>query len=222
MKLLAVVLTAGLVASGWWLFDYGRDRAGFDSSLAERERTLLRSRVADLESENEQLRSQNSILQQASKIDRQAYTQVDSTLRDLQSEVLELKQEVDFYRGIVSPSEIQGLRVQEFSLVSNGVPGFYRYNLTLSQAAKNRRFISGVAKLVIVGMQGDRQQTLALSDVTQPAQSGIRFRFKYFQELKGDIRLPENFEPLRIELHADPEGRGNSIDQTFAWAELVS
>ena len=148
---------------------------------------------------------------------------MDTTLRDLQSEILELKQEVDFYRGIVSPSEIQGLRVQGFTLAQDGASGYYRYNLTLSQSAKNRRFISGVAKLEIVGMQGDSQKTLALGDVTKPVKSAIQFKFRYFQELKGDIRLPENFKPLRIELHAVPEGRGNkAIDQTFAWADLIS
>lgn len=223
MRLMIALLIAATVAAGWWLFEYGRDRAGFDSTLAEQERELLRARIRDLEQQNEQLSSQNSILVQASEIDRQAYGQVDSTLGELQSEVLELKQEIDFYRGIVSPSGVRGLRVQGFSLIANGQPDHYRYTLILSQFVKDQRFVKGVVRLAFIGMRDGEQQTLSLSDVAQPVKSGIQFRFKYFQELQGDIQLPTGFEPLRVEVQAIPNGKHlKAINETYSWIDLVS
>lgn len=223
MRVFYLCLVIAAVASGWWLFDYGRDRAGYDSRLAERETELLRARVTDLQRQNEELSAQNSILKQASEIDRQAYTQVDSTLRELQNEVLELRQEVDFYRGIVSPSEVQGLRVQGFTMMANGQPDQYRYNLILSQFVKDQRFVKGVARLSVIGLQDGEQKTLSFRDVTQPEKSGIQFRFKYFQEFEGDIHLPAGFEPLQVEVQAVPDGRRlKTIKETYNWSDLVS
>jgi hypothetical protein len=207
---------------GWALFDYGRDRAGFDSSLAERERNVLHNRIDELVADNNQLRAQSAILIQAAEIDRQAYDQVDDTLRGLQGEILELKQELDFYRGIVSPKGGEGLRVQKFSLTRNGETQSYRYNLVLSQSVKNQRLIKGVARMTIYGMQGEEQKELALKDITQPGQKSIGFRFKFFQELDGDIILPDDFEPLRVEVEAMPDGNQlKDIKKVFSWPELL-
>jgi len=216
------LLIIGALVGGWELFDYGRGRAGFDSSLAERERNGLHKRIDDLATENNELRDKNAVLVQAAEIDRQAYDQVDDTLRGLQAEILELKQEVDFYRGIVSPKGGEGLRVQKFVMTRNGETQSYRYNLVLSQFVKRQRQVKGIARMVIYGMLGEEQKSMALKDVTRPVINSLGFRFKFFQELEGDIVLPEDFEPLRVEVEAIPYGNSlKRIKKTFSWPELL-
>ena len=217
---IAVVAAA---VSGWLLFDYGRDRAGYDSNKVGQELDLLKVHVRDLRSEAAQLRSQNAILAQASEIDRQAYSQVDSTLEELESEILELKQQVRFYSGIVSPSESKGLRVQKFKVKRDAQTLNYRYNLVLTQFVKDQRVVKGSAKISVLGMQGAKQISIPFKKLSRPEKNHLRFRFKYFQEMSGDIALPVGFEPLRLELKAIPEGkRLKAITQTYVWAELVS
>ena len=222
LRVIIGLLVIGALVGGWSLFDYGRDRAGFDSGLAERERNGLHNRIDELVAANNDLRGQNAILVQAAEIDRQAYDQVDDTLRGLQAEILELKQEVDFYRGIVSPKGGEGLRVQKFEMTRNGETQSYRYNLVLSQFVKSQRLVKGVAEIMIYGMQGENQKVLALKDVTRPGKNNISFRFKFYQELEGSIELPDDFEPLRVEVQATPDGNQlKSIKKMFSWPELL-
>ena len=50
-----------------------------------------------------------------------------------------------------------------------------------------------------------------------------KFRFKYFQELQGEIVLPEGFVPLRITLNIDPVDKSQKpIEQTFSWSEVIT
>lgn len=221
VRLAIGLLFAVVVFGGWALFDYGRDRAGFDSGLAERERAILHARIEELVGKNDHLRDKNAILDQAMKIDREAYDQVDISLKDLQTEILDLKQEVDFYRGIVSTKGGAGLRVQEFSMIRHAETQSYRYKLVLSQFVKNQRLIKGVARMTIYGMQGAEQKTLTLKDVVKSGNNSIGFHFKFFQELVGDIVLPKNFEPLRVEVVAIPSTkRLKNIKEVFNWPEL--
>jgi len=223
VRLVVFLMLLAAAVSGWLLFDYGRDRAGFDSNKAKQELALQKVHIRDLNQEAAQLRSQNAILVQAGEIDRQAYSQVDSTLEELESEILELKQQVSFYSGIVSPTESKGLRVQKFELTRDAQTSNYRYNLVLTQFVKNQHVVKGSAKMTVLGMQGAKQKSISFNAMSRPAKSHMRFRFKYFQELQGDIVLPVGFEPLRLELRAIPEGkRLKSITQTYSWAELIS
>lgn len=221
-RLVIAAMIMGVLVGGWTLFDYGRDRAGFDSSLANRERAILHSRIDELVGENDDLRGQTAILVQATQIDRQAYDQVDVSLKGLQSEILDLKQEVEFYRGIVSTKGGQGLRVQEFSMTRNGETQSYRYKLVLSQFVKNQRLIKGRAKIKIYGMQGEEEKVLSLKDITKSGANSVGFRFKFFQELVGNIVLPQDFEPLRVEIFASPDTkRLKNIKKEFGWPELL-
>jgi hypothetical protein len=221
MRVARVVAIIAIIAGGWLTFDYGRQRAGYDSQAAEARQKMLQAELEELRGQNEELRGQNAILVQAADVDRKAYAEVDESLKDLQDEVLELKQEVDFYRGIVSPKGGEGLRVQEFSMVRNGESQSYRYKLVLSQFVKRRSYVKGYVQLTFHGMRGSLQKVLKLGDVSEDGNSLV-FRFKYFQELAGDIVLPEDFEPLRVELLAVPQSRGvKTIKRMFSWPELL-
>lgn len=218
-----MLMVGAIVVGGWLLFDYGRERAGYDSSLVQRERDLLHQRIEKLLRDNGELRGQNAILSQAAEIDRQAYAEVDDSLKGLQNEILELKQEVDFYRGIVSPKGGDGLRIQEFSMIRNGETQSYRYKLVISQFANIQRLVKGYVKIKIYGMQGAEQVSLNLKDFVKSGKNSIGFRFKFFQKFEENITLPVDFEPLRVEISAIAESKGvKNINKEYSWPELVS
>jgi len=222
MRVVKVAAVIAVIAGAWLSFDYGRQRGGYDSEAAEARQQALRAQLHELRGKNEELRGKNAILVQAAEVDRKAYAEVDKSLKDLQDEVLELKHEVDFYRGIVSPKGGEGLRVQEFSMVRNGESQSYRYKLVLSQFVKRRSYVNGYVQLTIHGMRGAVQKDLKLEDVSKAGKHSLGFRFKYFQELVGDIVLPDDFEPLRVELLAVPQSRGvKAIKRMFSWPELL-
>ncbi|VAW89461.1 hypothetical protein MNBD_GAMMA17-1059 [hydrothermal vent metagenome] len=219
-----VAVVLALLVGGWLLFDYGLSRAGFDRAQASEERDQLRNRIQQLEAEVTTLSAQKAVHKHAREIDRHAYDQVDNLLKAQQSKVLELKEEVIFYRGIVGSSDqVRGLQILSFRLESNGGERNYRYRLIINQLEKSNRVIKGRVKLSIIGLQGDEQVELSHAKVTKREAVGELFRFKYFQELDGDIVLPEGFVPLRIKVKAKSSGKKpKSIERIYSWSELVS
>jgi len=221
-KTRALWALAGLLmlAGGYTLFDYGRYLAGYDSSEASRVKQELLQVKKRLEGEIEDLRQEKALLQRAQQIERQAYTDLDGTIKNLQSEILELKEELAFYRGIVSPREAStGLQLQKFSLESGGSDRRLRYRVVLTQVLGNDRLASGRVQLELEGLQGSESRSLTLKDVTESSANELSYRFKYFQKLEGDIRLPEAFSLLRATLRILPRGNErNSIEKTIDWS----
>lgn len=201
------------------MYDYGRFNAGYDSKDAEQAYTEMLDIKDDLEGRIAELREQKALLERAAQIEREAYNDLDATLKVLQGEILELKEELAFYRGIVSPREAsRGLQLQRVELQHNGVSRSYRYKVVLTQVVKNERLASGKLKLEVEGLRSGEPVTLALSEITEKSVKDLSYRFKYFQNIEGDIELPENFEPLRMNVEILPGGRqDDKIDKTIDW-----
>lgn len=218
-RLMLAMVVAAVAATGWTLFEYGRSRAGFDSDRAQRVQDTLNTRIEALEQENQRLRAQNSVLQKAGEVDRHAYDEVDRTLAGLQQEILELKEEVEFYRGIVNSDQAaRGLQIQGFKVDQNGGSTSYQYRLVLTQLGTTNRHVHGVATMEMRGIKDGTEMELSQKDL---ATGAMRFRFKHFQELEGGFTIPPGFVPLQITLKAIPQGEGRSrVERVFSWSDL--
>lgn len=209
-----------LLVAGWSLFDYGRYLAGYDSAEMEHERGVLLDLKTELEQEIDQLREEKALLERASQIERQAYAELDATLKVLQEEILELKEELAFYRGIVSPRDASsGLQLQTFKIEPNGKSNNYRYKVVLTQVLKNDRLARGRVNFFVDGLKNDIEPvTLELEQLSEKQIKELNYRFKYFQSLEGDIVLPEKFKPLRVTLQITPSSRKQGvIEKTIEW-----
>jgi hypothetical protein len=210
------------VLAGWLLFEYGRSVAGYSIVASLQKQDELSRRIGGLEAENERLRAQVAAFEQAGEIDRRAYEEVDRNLTDLQSELLELRQEVAFYRGIVDPNEPHpGLRAQSFKLRQEEGPK-YQYRLVLTQLATTNAQIQGEAELTVSGMMNGAPADLSPSDLGLTDRRDLHFNLRHFQELKGTLVLPAGFVPLRVALKLTPKGAGSPVERTFNWAEAAS
>ena len=49
---------------------------------------------------------------------------------------------------------------------------------------------------------GKAKQYLIDALLSTQGQKGLTFSFKYFQMIEGEIRLPENFQPEQVSVHA--------------------
>lgn len=216
-----VFILLGLLAvgvGGWSLFDFGRYQAGYDSHESDLEQLRLAALVDELHEDIEHLREQKAQLERAAQIERQAYNELDTNLKVLQGEILELKEELAFYRGIVSPRDAsRGLKLQRFSLEPNGLRS-YRYTVVLTQVLKNDRLARGRVKLFIEGLQDNEPKTLDLTALSENSVKELAYRFKYFQNLEGDLVLPKGFKPMRATAQILPGGRqADMIEKTIDW-----
>jgi len=169
-----------------------------------------------LRDENAALRRQLLVMREAGGLDRQAYADVEKSLREYQDEVMELKQEVEFYRGIVTPGGGQsGLRLRSFGVVPNGSPGGYSYTVVLTQVLSDARPVTGTVSFSVQGLQNGAPRELSLRELGQPG-GAVKFKFKYFQSVQGDLALPPGFSPLRTVVRVVPGG-GDEITATYPW-----
>ena len=71
--------------------------------------------------------------------------------------------------------------------------------------------------MAINGLQDGKPAKLDLADVTDPQTGQLKFKFRYFQKIRGQLQLPPDFRPLQVELAVDPVGKNNrqEINRTF-------
>jgi hypothetical protein len=183
---------------------------------------MLEKRHKKLLKETGQLREQVAILDRSSKIDQQAALDVKADLGRLEEELQAGREEIEFYRGIVAPGDVQpGLRIHRFTLEDSGAPGEYHYDLVLTQLKRNDRYVTGVVDWTISGSMMGEQGELALAGVTNPPVEQLKFRFRYFQDLAGTVTLPEGFESEKVILSIKPGDTGElpPVEQAFDWPE---
>ncbi len=224
-QVLLLLLAVTVVASGWLMFEYGRMRAGYDVLEARQQQGVLEGRITALLSENGRLGTRITQLEQAGEIDRRAHDEVSRSLSDLQSELLELRQEVEFYRGIVNTGDgnVSGLKIQALKLRQEAESGSWQFRLILSQLATTNARVRGHAELAVSGVIAGDQVELTHQDLAGGERRVLKFDLRHFQELRGSIQLPAGFVPQRLMLKVMPgTNAGAVLERSFAWADLVS
>jgi hypothetical protein len=221
-RLVVVLLLVVVMLIAWSLFEYGRFSAGFDSFKAREEHSIIQRHAEQLENQISTLREEKAVLERDAQIKHKAYDDLDTTLKVLQGEILELKEELAFYRGIVSPRDAaQGLHLQRFKVEPNGKPRGFRYKVILTQVLKEDRTARGSLLLNIEGLQNTEAKVLGLQDVSEKRIKELEFNFRYFQNLEGDIQLPQGFKPQRVTIKLIPRNRSSQdpFEKTFDWPD---
>lgn len=213
----AGVLLLTLV-SAWGLFEFGRYRSGFDIMAAQEQQGSYEEQLAALAMETSQLREQKAILERSAQIEQEAYKQLETTVTGLQDEILELKGELAFYRGIVSPSDdAEGLDVQSLELTSRGVGRTFHYKLVLTQILNNNTVASGTVAFAVEGLEKGEAREYLLQQLSEQ-EGELRFRFKYFQILEGELDLPEGFSPSKVTITVKPRTKSHKrLSQSYDW-----
>ena len=211
-----------LMATGWWLYDLGKLHGADELRYLRTRYGVLEKHHNKVLGDNKEMREQVAILQRSSQIDRQAALGVKEDLATLEEELQAAREEIEFYRGIVSPGDVKpGLRIHRFQLVDGVMAGEYRYDLVLTQLKHNDRHVSGVTEWKIVGTLNGEPGELGLADVTRPAVQQLKFKFRYFQDLAGTLHLPDGFEAKKVILSIRPGGKGNPppVEQEYDWPD---
>lgn len=217
---IATVVLLGLLLA-WGIFEFGRYRAGYNALEAANATTALQEQILGLEKLQNGLREQNAVLERSAQIERQAYKQLEGAVTGLQDEILELKEELAFYRGIISPKDAsKGLRMQDFEISPGLQARQYHFKVVLTQVLNNGRLARGTLGFEVTGLLGGEAKTFTLEQMSEGTSTkGPSFSFKYFQILEGDFMLPEGFEPIKVDLTVTPRTSAHKKQtQVFDWA----
>ena len=208
------------ILMAWGTYEFGRYRAGFDTLAASEAIEVLQGQISKLEQKHGDLREQNAVLERSGQIERQAYKQLEGAVTGLQDEILELKEELAFYRGIVSPTDAtKGLKLQDFELSSGAQERQYHFKVVLTQVLNNGTVARGNMQFEVEGLHKGELKRYTLKQISDISESnGPAFRYKYFQILEGDFVLPEGFEPIKVNLTVKPKSKAHKkLTQAFDW-----
>lgn len=215
---LFIALGLALLLLVWGAYELGQWRAGYNKLEAVQLRLELNGQIDKLTDENQALGEQVTMLERTRLVDDESADEVRNTLVQLQDEVLELREEVDFYRGIISPADRQaGLDIQSFKLSSGGETGLYHYDLVMTHVLRNQSIVSGSVKVFVQGVQDGVPVTLDFKKLSPNNSVTEAFKFRYFQALAGDVRLPEGFVARAVQVEIT-SGGSNSMNKSFPWA----
>jgi len=214
------LIAALIIGAGYLVFEFGRIQAGYNFVDAAEERQEFEEQVAGLENSIIALNEEIALLETHGDIDREAYTQVESRLTELQAKIQEQQDAIAFYRGIVSPADgNSGLRVQDFRLSRGNDEREYTIRLVLVQAMKHDRKVSGDVVLSIEGIENGEQKSYSYAELLPgDADAKWAFSFRYFQDFDRQVVLPDGFTPERITVHVESRTRSiSSIEENYSW-----
>lgn len=220
---LVLLLIASVTLIAWLTFQYGYIQAGYDNGTLKRFKGQLEEQLYQEGQLNTKLREKFAIMERSVTIDKTAFAKVDDSIRDLQDEIIELKEEVAFYRGIVSPSETaSGLDITSLKFQQITKLGGYHFKLVLTQLKKNDRVITGSVRIYVDGILDGLQKRLTLSNITKGHMRGLKLRFKYFQTIEADVVLPEGFTASSVTVDLKPLGKNRPrIKKSFDWSDIA-
>lgn len=214
------VLVVVLVSTCYLLFQRGMHYAGSGLDSLERRGAELEQKLEDETAENSRLRQQLAIVERSSEIDRRASLEVRNEFAALQEEMQKLREELAFYRGIVSPADNKsGLNIQQFELQPVTPHGHYRFKLMLTQVNRNERYVHGVIEIDVQGVEDGNDTRLSFTQLRVDEGKTLKFKFRYFQDFEGEIALPPNFSPRQLTIRVKPSGKKSppGVEKTMEW-----
>jgi outer membrane murein-binding lipoprotein Lpp len=214
-----IVGTLGVLIALYLMYEWGRFEGGYSKFAEIQQRRELNAKIESLQEENERLRAAVAAAELDRKVENKAYADVEKNLADLQAQVLKHREQLTFYRGIVSPEDgIGGLRIQRFQVLPGAGDHQYRLRLVLVQSMRQESVVSGSVVVQLEGVRENRPVQLSLSEAAkmQRADGQLPFQFRYFQNLEQDIVLPDGFEPRAVTVEVRSP-RMDPVRESYPW-----
>ncbi len=214
--LVGAILMLSVLIAGGAIYQQGLSQGGFEFSLASLRQSQSRNTVKELRGENQQLRETLARAERGLQMNETTYKELDDSLKVSARQIVQLREEISFYRNILSPANKQpGVRIQSLHIEFTEKVSLFQYKLVVIQALKHDRQVYGRAKFEISGLQAGKNTVLQYPGTNGRA---IVVNFKYFQDIEGKIKLPENFTPSRVKVSVTTRGRnGKTIEKEYDW-----
>lgn len=156
--------------------------------------------------------------------DRQSINLLTQDNKNLNNQINELSQKLYFYERVVAPELHEyGVQVYSFTVDQNAETQQWNYELTLMQAPKGRRLLTGNFALNFSVVKDLQLQNISINELTDTPET--TFKFKYFQTIKGSFTLPTAIQVEDVILTLNVAGnrwyKTQQIEQRYPWQSLI-
>ena len=205
--LLVIVLLSSCVAAGVW---WGQRLAGAPSSLAD-QGPALQARVSQLQLQAE--------------ADEYTLNELRDDLRQRAADIAALEDMLAFYRAVLAPEEADApVVIRPPELIELGDASRWRLSIVVHRSEEGDAVYRGQLGVVVRGVGAGEPLLSSLGEVDSAANSSVfPLRFRYLQELRVDISLPEAFLPETIESVVTLTGPvRRTLRRSDRWQDLVN
>ena len=218
----------GLVAMGLFLLLITSFYLGRQNGLGEAVELKVRSRelAQQVNRQAIELKAKQAELvrvNKAAEIDRLAAESVRKDILTYQQEAAELQRDVEFYRGLMAPDELQrGLKLHAFNLDYDELSGRYTFNGVLTNAGGRGNVVKGSLTLALNVYDEHGSRRVALAELPEyEGKMPIKLRFRFFQNIEGSFTLPDGMQPESVIASADvKDASGQLFRVVYDWEEL--
>ena len=214
------VLIFAIVAAS---FSFGYHRAGKDFNTLDERVDVLNEQLEESRELQYQLRDDAAVFQRTHELDNAAMQAAKDELANVQSELVELREELVFYQSLLNPEDrTPGLHIQSLDLDDLG-NGLYSYMMVLTQVHQNGRFTKGQVFLGLPEQTtvGEEEASTTEWKITEQLDKQS-FQFKFFQRIAGQLQLDAAVIPQQLMIKVEPAGRRlKSFEQLYDWETLV-
>lgn len=206
LPLLVAILLAGGIALSWLFYDAGARFVGPDRGAAVDELPRLREKLGSLERENARLRSDGAQSERRMQIEQVTQNDLAKTVKTLQDENAQLKEDLTFFRKQMSSDKSDGdLSIYLFK-VDNTMPGEYRYRLLLLQGGQREREFQGKVQFLVSFTQGGEKLVMTLPSAKEAEARAYNLNFKYYQRLEGAFHVEPNAQVKKVQIRVFENG----------------
>lgn len=165
-----------------------------------------------------------SELETRSELDQQALRQLTRKLADSRGVIEELEGELAFYREVMAPEDSRRgivLRMPRFSATPDSRR--WRYELVVQQGRPTEDRLMGELQARLVGRALGQSVVLDLADLDERlAGEPLPINFRYFQRFEGELVLPPEFAPERLEVDILlQKPRSDGVSLSHDWSDVL-
>ncbi|PKO83819.1 MAG: hypothetical protein CVU17_06995 [Betaproteobacteria bacterium HGW-Betaproteobacteria-11] len=196
-----IALTGVSLALAGWIYDAGRQFAGFDRSVSDQESAALRERVSRLETELEAARRVANISDGQIQMATATQERLAAQIKTLEMENTRLKADLAMFENLADgPAGVEGPLLSQLQILPTGVQGAYRYRLLLAQTGgKRQQEFRGVLQLLGTVQRGKETAIIPLP-LGEGSDGGLyKVSFRYFRRLEGSFSLDSGMRLERVE-----------------------
>lgn len=222
---LGVLVVVGAVAGAYQLAAYQAEQDGMSAGAA----AALRAERDQLRTELNGLRQQLTQAQMSTEVDRKAAEDLRQRLLTRREQIAQLERDVSVYRMMSarSSNNPMGISFGTFSAKPLTEAGVHHVKLVVQKLAEGDSEFSGVLEATLVGKVAGAEQKYPLAQVALAPEAGepmadkIAVDFKYFQTIETDLRLPDGFEPERLDVRLVSNSRSNplTLENQLEWVK---
>lgn len=208
LSVIAIVSVSLALAA--WIYDAGRQIAGYHVNESTDEIRSLRNHVMELDAELTKLRSLAGTGESSLQMERATQRQLAGQVKALEAENAALREDLAFFEGLMPGGDMiedAPVRIDRLRIESLGSDGEYRYRLlVVNNGGRQAKDLKGSLQLLVKVLHEGKDAMITVPSSAGGDSQQFRFEIKHFHRLEGVFSVPQRARVVSVEARLLQDG----------------